>query len=542
MTAVVEGDAKVGSKLASALKAWRAELGDEFVISDRRKVEEQGRATFREPHDGVLAILRPADAAGVQGCVQIADKYGVALYPISGGRNWGYGSGAPAAGDCAVLDLGRLDQILHYDARLGTVSVGPGVTQQALCSFLADNGDQHWIDATGTTVEASILGNALDRGNGYSPYAEHCVHICELEAVLADGSIVRTGFGAFGNAQAASAYKWGVGPSLDGLFFQSNLAVITRATIWLLPKPDYFQAFFFSVKDDGGIVEVVDALTPLRLKGLLNSAVHIGNTYRVISTMQQYPFDEVDGVPLPRERLEAFKREAGVEAWSGTGALYGTKAQVAEGRRHLRRALKGKVMRLQFLDDRLLALAQKITKPYQMVTGIDLGRILGLLKPVYGIMQGRPSSAVIDSVYWRKRTPVPEIRDPDRDGCGLIWCPLIVPAKGEVVERAVETASQILLDHGYEPGITVTHLTERAIDLVISITFDRDQPGEDARAQAAYQALLTELGAKGFYPYRLATLGMSVMEGMNDEAKALLKRLKGALDPKGLISPGRYLR
>jgi 4-cresol dehydrogenase (hydroxylating) len=533
----------MGSKLDSALKAWSRQLGAENIDTDAPACAQAGRSTFSEPHEGVIAVLRPKGRGDVKACVEIAGKHGIALYPISRGRNWGYGSAAPAAGSCAVLDLRRLDAISDYDARLGSVSVGPGVTQQALSQFLESNGDQHWIDATGTTVDSSILGNALDRGNGYSPYAEHCVHICALEAVLADGSTITTGFGAFGEkARAANAYKWGVGPSLDSLFFQSNLAIITRATIWLLPKPEYFQAFFFSVKHDDDIGDVVDALTPLRLAGLLNSAVHIGNVYRVISTMQQYPFGEQSTVPIEPARIETFKKEAGVEAWSGTGALYGTKAQVTEARKRLKRALKGKVSRLQFLDDRMLAIARRIAPLYRMATGIDLQRILGLLKPVYGIMQGRPSSAVIGSVYWRKRMSVPEQGNPDRDACGLIWCPLISPAKGEVVAQAVEIASQLLLERGFEPGITVTHLTERAIDVVISITYDRETEGEDERAKAAYLELLERLGAEGFYPYRLATLGMGVMDGMSTETRAVLTKLKQAFDPKGLISPGRYLR
>lgn len=533
----------MASKLELAVAAWAQQIGVENVNAEAAACADAGKATFAEPHGGVLAVLRPGGLADVQACLSIAGAHGVALYPISRGKNWGYGSAAPAAGSCAVLDLRRIDTISDYDERLGSVSVGPGVTQEALSHYLMEAGDKHWIDATGTTVDSSILGNALDRGNGYSPYAEHCAHICALEAVLADGSVIKTGFGAFGDkARAANAYKWGVGPSLDSLFFQSNLAIITRATIWLLPKPEYFQAFFFSVEHDDGIADVVDALTPLRLAGLLNSAVHIGNVYRVISTMQQYPFGEQGTVPIDAARIETFKKEAGVEAWSGTGALYGTKAQVAEARRRIRRALKGKVTRIQFLDDRLLAVAERIAPLYRMLTGIDLQRILGLLKPVYGIMQGRPSSAVIGSVYWRKRSGAPEQGDPDRDACGLIWCPLIAPAKGEVVAQAVEIASALLLERGFEPGITVTHLTERAIDVVISITYDRETAGEDEHAKAAYLELLALLGAQGFYPYRLATIGMGVMDGTSKETRAVLAKLKKAFDPKGLISPGRYLR
>ena len=61
---------------------------------------------------------------------------------------------------------------------------------------------------------------------------------------------------AFPAAPAAPVYRWGLGPSLDGLFTQSNLGVVTRMTFWLMPAPEYFQAFFFRCDRD-------EALPPL---------------------------------------------------------------------------------------------------------------------------------------------------------------------------------------------------------------------------------------------------------------------------------------
>ena len=528
--------------LISALEAWRAAIGADRVDDDDDARRRAGQATFATPNAGVLAVLRPSSAEQVQACVKIANQFAVPLYPISRGRNWGYGSMAPAEGNCVIVDLRDLDRITDYDDRLGTVTVEPGVTQDALSRFLADNGDRFWIDATGSTPDASMLGNALERGNGYSPYAEHCDHLCGIEAVLGDGSLIRTGFGAFEDAIAVDAYKWGLGPSLDGLFFQSNFAIIVRTTMWLFPRPEQFQAFFFSVKQPEQIADVVNALAPLRLEGVLNSAVHIGNVYRVMCSTEQYPWSQTTVTPLPKEQLADFQRRAGVEAWSGSGGIYGTPGHVRDARRHIKRALKGKVSRLQFLDDRLLAIAGKVSRPYQMVTGIDLGRLLGLLRPVYGMMQGRPSGAVIPSAYWRKRTPPPKDLDPDRDLCGLIWCPVISPPKGESVRKVVSIASETLLAHGFEPSITVTLLTERAIDVVISIGYDREVEGEDERAQTAYRVLLEKVVAEGFYPYRLATLGMPLMDQMKPEVRELLAKLKAAFDPKGILSPGRYVR
>ena len=47
--------------------------------------------------------------------------------------------------------------------------------------------------------------------------------------------------------------------------------------------------------------------------------------------------------------------------------------------------------------------------------------------------------------------------------------------------------------HGFEPMISITLLTERAIGCVISISYDRDIPGEDERAAVCHRELLSEL-------------------------------------------------
>ena len=64
--------------------------------------------------------------------MRIANRWKVAVYPISSGRNWGYGSRVPAADGCVLLDLGRMNQIVDFNEELGYVTVEPGVTQAQL--------------------------------------------------------------------------------------------------------------------------------------------------------------------------------------------------------------------------------------------------------------------------------------------------------------------------------------------------------------------------------------------------------------------------
>jgi 4-cresol dehydrogenase (hydroxylating) len=434
-----------------------------------------------------------------------------------------------------------MNRIVDFSEELGYVTVEPGVTQGQLFAFLQARGSHLWMDSTGASPHCSLIGNTMERGFGHTPYGDHFGNACGLEVVLPSGETVQTGLARFPSATAAPLYKWGVGPSVDGLFSQSNLGIVTRMTIWLMPAPEYFQAYYFRCESGAALEQVIDALRPLRMNGTIRSASHIANDYKVISGLQQYPWQETGGqTPLCGKPLENLRRELKIGAWSGSGALYGTRAQVKESRRLLRRALAGKATGLQFLDDRKLELVSKFAGIYDKISGWNLTRFLALLRPVYGLMKGIPTDQPLASTYWRKRTPPPADMNPDRDGCGLIWCSPIAPNEGYHAGRVTALASELMLRHGFEPIISLTVLTDRTLSCIINIAYDRHAPGEDERAMECYRKLLDCLAQYGYYSYRLSIAGMSAANG-NGEYTAMLCTIKDTLDPNGILAPGRYL-
>uniref|UniRef100_Q026P1 FAD linked oxidase domain protein n=1 Tax=Solibacter usitatus (strain Ellin6076) TaxID=234267 RepID=Q026P1_SOLUE len=523
-----------------AVREWCSVVGPEHVLTAPEKLRAAERTTFATSQH-IPAIIRPADRAQVQECIRIANRWGRPVYPISGGRNWGYGSKVPTADDCALLDLGRMNRIVDFDENLGYVTVEPGVTQAQLQTFLADRKSNLWMDSTGASPHCSLIGNTLERGFGHTPYGDHFAHSCALEVVLPQGDVIETGFGRFNSPHAAPLFRWGVGPVLDGLFSQSNFGVVTRMTLWLMPAPEYFQAYFFQCPGHQDLLPLIDALRPLRMNGTIRSSSHIANDYKVLSALYQYPWDRTgERTPLEAPLMETMRGELRIGAWNGSGALYGTKAQVKEARRLLRGALKGKATRLQFLDDRKLALAERFARIYQWASGWDLTRTLAVLRPVYGLMKGIPTAHPLASTYWRKRTPPPEDMDPDRDGCGLLWCSPVAPNDGRHAERIVAIASECMLRHTFEPMISITVLTDRTLSCILALEYDRDVPGEDKRAITCYLELLDLLAAQGYYSYRLSIAGMSSL-GESGTYQDLLSSLKHLLDPNQILSPGRYV-
>ena len=66
------------------------------------------------------------------------------------------------------------------------------------------------------------------------------------------------------------------GPSLDGLFAQSNYGIVTAAGFELLPRPHPHTAVLAKIAGDDGLPALIDTLAALRRRGLLQTVAHIG--------------------------------------------------------------------------------------------------------------------------------------------------------------------------------------------------------------------------------------------------------------------------
>lgn len=231
-----------------AQQAFKNAIGEEFVITDNSSLLDYQTATFKTDQS-ILAIVRPKDKEEVQQCLIIANQFNFPVYPISTGLNTGYGSRVPTADNCIIIEMKRMNHIVDFNEDLAYVTIEPGVTQQQLYEYIQEKKSKLWMDATGSYKDHSIIGNIAERGFGHTPYGDHFANVGGMEVILPQGDCIHTGFGRFSNAQAKGVYRWGVGPYIDGIFTQSNLGIITQLTLWLMPAPEYFQSFYFSVEN-----------------------------------------------------------------------------------------------------------------------------------------------------------------------------------------------------------------------------------------------------------------------------------------------------
>ena len=148
--------------LGLALGEWRALLGAARVLDDSATLAAYASSTASWS-TLPAAVLRPHTRGEVESLVRIAAARRVALYPISTGRNWGYGDACAASAGQVIVDLSGMNRIREVDARLAYVVIEPGVTQQQLSQYLLSEDLPLWMDSTGAGPDTSLLGNILER-------------------------------------------------------------------------------------------------------------------------------------------------------------------------------------------------------------------------------------------------------------------------------------------------------------------------------------------------------------------------------------------
>ena len=527
--------------LARALDQWRAALDADCVSTDAEVLDRYGRTTGLSATRPV-AVLFPRSTEDTVALVKIASAHRIPVHPISRGKNWGYGDAAPPGAGQVIVDFGRMNRILELNRESAYVVVEPGVTQGQLARYLADAGGELWMDSTGAGPEASLVGNALDRGFGHTRYGDHFQTFCGLQVVLADGRVLETGFGHFTGARARWVFRYGIGPFIDGIFSQSNFGIVTRMGLWLMPKPETFRAFFFSAPDDSNIGDLVDRLAPLKKQGLLPSAVHIANDLRALSARMQYPWERAGGsVPTPREVRAELRREHGLGAWNGCGALMGPRKVVAAIEANIKSALQSYYT--VFIDDSKLALGARMVRGLSLL-GLSgsLERRLELARPVYDMLKGLPTVDAIRGTGWRVRTPVPEgASDPLDFHAGILWVSPVIPMAGAEVSRLLSLIEPIYFKHGFDCLATLTLLTDRTISCVTNIAFDRREPDDLRLAHECYRELIAALLGEGYIPYRASPSLMLQITTEDSVFWQVTRQIKQALDPSDIISPGRYI-
>lgn len=512
----------------AALNEFGNVVGNEWVLTSDEDV-----ATYRDtysPWKGeeqelvASAAVAPDTAEQVQEVMKIAHRYGIPMYPVSTGKNLGYGGAAPVHSGSVVLDLKRMNRILEFDETAGTVLVEPGVSYFDLFQYIMERNLPFWVD-TPDPGWGSLIGNAIDGGMGgtYGMLRHHFEAHCGMEVVLADGEVLRTAMGAMPGAKTWQQFRWGYGPYLDGLFKQSNYGVVTKMGFWLGPKPEAFRrgtVFVPRFADLGPLIEVRNYLEDtMATNGMpeIGSPLLGGGDFSDPTSAAMYIRTDANIPELEREAAS----KGGF--WSCRFAYYGNAGVIQAQWEHTKAMVKARIPDARFEDNEVFDLP---ATPEQMAQFKTHPTILGIPNLLAFQIGGR------SAIY-----PNPT--------SGHMWFSPVIPRTGDAIIEANRVLVDAVADFNvpllwFSPPVTIW---PRGQMLVIGVPISAD-PEENQRMRKAFRNLIAVAAEHGWGEYRTPPIYQDFVQStysFNDHIQLRVSEaLKDALDPKGILSAGRY--
>jgi 4-cresol dehydrogenase (hydroxylating) len=492
------------SDFNAALAAWRAAVGADWVFTRDEDValyRDAYSPYWGEPEERVASgAVAPATVEEVQAVVRTANRYRIPLYAISTGRNLAYGGSAPAYSGSVVLDLKRLNRVLEVNERNAYALVEPGVSYFDLYNAVTKAGADVWIDPPDPGW-GSVVGNALDGGGGWtaSPFRDHFGSHCGMEVVLANGEIVRTGMGALPNSKSWQHNKWGFGPWVDGLFRQGNMGVVTKMGFYLMPRPEAMIQATAQVFKEEDVIPLLDATNLVENQHVVNGSTQLFN-----------------GGFGPRTGAE-------VPAWTVQLPIYGPEKVIRAQMEYCQEKF-AKIPNCRFTVGELFR------------TPLDAATLNRVRKVNFGV----PDLSTFAMLGRSNANPEP--------AGGHIGFSPIIPRTGEDVLEYLNFYRSNLADVseggklGFLGPVFMTNW-ERTMVAMIMFPIGRDK-AMNARMRAAFDKWVKLAADRGWAEYRAPAAFQDVTGNAYSYNNHALRRfretIKDAVDPNGILSPGRY--
>ncbi|MBI1220699.1 MAG: FAD-binding protein [Rhodobacteraceae bacterium] len=430
-----------------------------------------------------LALVRPADTAEVAAVLRLAGAAGVAVVPVSG--NTGLAGGTNAEG-AIMLSLERLNRIREIRPEARVVVAEAGV----VLSRLHEAADGHglyfplWFGARGSAMVGGVLSTNAG-GSNVLRYGNTRALCLGLEVVLADGRVMNL---------MGALHKDNSGLDLKDLFIgaEGTLGVITAAVLKLVPKPAAYATAMVAVPSLPAALDLLN-----RLQSATGGAVEAFeymprsymDRYAVCNPKARPPFAEPHEVTILVEVGATAPRDA-------TPGPDGTTPVVA------------------LLETTLEAMLAE-------------GLVLDALVARTGAQRAE---------MWTRRESAAAItftRQP------LVDNDIAVPL--DKVETFVRRMEQRLpqIDPGAE-SITVAHLGDGNLHYTVWPT-SGDAVLHD-RVREAVEDVVADLGGSFSAEHGVGTSKLTTMTRRKDPvALDVMRAIKAALDPQGLLNPGKVI-
>jgi 4-cresol dehydrogenase (hydroxylating) len=510
------------------------------------KVFEKDDACDLYGKDTGASDLRPAGAIVVKNSQEVKDvidaanKSIIPLWPISGGRNFGYGTSLPVDENSFILDLSQLKRV-EINIESATAYIEPGVTQTDLYNAIKASGHKFLVPTTGVGPNGNILGNAMDGGYGLTPITDHFDAISVLMGYWGNGESFNHTYQDLDCQDMAARWAPGTGYSFSGLLRQGNFGIVTGAHVQLARAPEATRILVFEWKSHQDFINDQSSLNALveDIPGI--GGIIMMNDSRILSTQIDTPLIS----PLKGEERDVFlkrlAKERKISSWTAIGTLYGSASAVKGSVSDIRRRLPK--CRVWSFTPKAIRLLQKIEATFPKVGFVALRRHLGSLVNTLGTVEGYPIVSFLKIAY--ALNPNAKKLDvnshPAKDDCGILWYAPLVPFTKDGVDTYCREMSACLKRHGFDPLLAVTSRDSRVLSGTIPLLFNKDIDSDVARAKECYRDLVSTGLKNGWPPYRIGIDYMDMIACEHDTASAKTQRvLKSVLDPEDIILRGRY--
>lgn len=301
--------------------------------------------------------------------------------------------------------------------------------------------------------------------------------------MLADGDIVRTGQWAKSNSPSSHLSKFSFGPSLEGLFLQSNIGIVTKMGIALTPQPQAFMSCAFDMPEPEDIGAIVDVFGDMRRRQIIPTTVFVVSIVEWSSIFGNHlDYWPKQDEPIPPWRLKELQRQLDTGFWTVRFMLYGPEqivnAHYAEAAKVIAKDLpRGRLRRTLFSagDGQTL-------EP----TAVPL--------PYGGMYVGMPSLWSLPLV----RYTLPK----DGSGVGAHSAySAIIPLDGKIMSDWVVAAKNIYEAEGFD-AMCDFFMHEKHAVFVCMLIFDKTNKKQCAAIDRIFHRLFEEGAKRGFSKYR----------------------------------------
>jgi FAD/FMN-containing dehydrogenase len=229
-------------------------LDDGGVITDPARTApmlRDHRALYR---GHALAVVAPADTAAVARVLAFCNEHRIGVVPQGGNTSYCGGATPDASSSQILLSLARMHHVRAIDAGNYTMIAEAGCILASLQTAAAD-ADRYLPLSLGSEGSCMLGGNLSTNAGGLNVihYGMARELVLGLEVVLADGRVMNA---------LTGLRKDNTGYDIKSLFLgaEGTLGIITAACIKLYPAPRSRATAFVAVRDPDAAVSLLGAL------------------------------------------------------------------------------------------------------------------------------------------------------------------------------------------------------------------------------------------------------------------------------------------